>query len=240
MGASATCGSTARAPRFIGGKLYIQVLQRTPVPNDYTHALDGKADRESYLLAIDPQTGKDLWRQVRPTDAVMESQESYATPIPHETKGGAEILVFGGDYLTAHDPDTGKELWRCGGFNPKKGEWMRIVSSPVAWQDMIFATGPKRVPLSAIKGWRPAATSPATHVAWQFAEIPPDVCTPTVYQDKLFVLDGDKQTLTCLDPKTGEKKWSWQSRRAREFQILPNRCGWPHLLPQRARHGGDL
>lgn len=208
------------SPTLFNGKLYVQVLQRTPVPNDYTHALDGKPDRESFLVAIDPATGKDLWKQVRPTDALMESQESYATPIPYEHDGKSEILVLGGDYLTGHDAATGKELWRCGGFNPKKGEWMRIVSSPVTSGDMIFATGPKRVPLSAVKAGGSGDIT-ATHVAWQFTEFPPDVCTPVVYNDKLYVLDGDKQTLTCLDPKTGEKKWSGSLGVRENFKSSP-------------------
>ena len=46
-----------------------------------------------------------------------------------------------------------------------------------------------------------------THIAWTFKEYPTDCVTPLYYQNKLFVLDGDKQMLTCLDPKTGEKKW---------------------------------
>ena len=35
----------------------------------------------------------------------------------------------------------------------------------------------------------------------------PDVCTPAYYNGKLYLLNGDKQTLTCLDPKTGAKVW---------------------------------
>jgi outer membrane protein assembly factor BamB len=208
------------SPTLFKGKLYIQVLQRTPVPNDYTHALDGKPNRDSYLLAIDPKTGKDLWKQVRPTEAIMESQESYGTPIPYEHDGKAEILVLGGDCLTGHGAETGKELWRCGGFNPKKGEWMRIVSSPVTWKDMIYAVGPKKLPLLAIKAGGHGDIT-ATHVAWQFTDFPPDVCTPAVYQDKLFVLDGDKQMLTCLDPKTGEKKWSGNLGVRENFKASP-------------------
>lgn len=208
------------SPALYRGKLYIQVLQRSPVPGDYTHAMDGNKERESYLLAIDAATGKDLWKHVRTTDAKLESMESYSTPIPYEHDGKAEILVFGGDYLTGHDPDTGAELWRCGGFNPKKGEWMRVVTSPVTWKDMIYAVGPKKVPLSAIKAGGKGDIT-ATHVAWQFSDAPPDVCTPVVYQDKLFVLDGDKQSLTCLDPKTGNKIWSGSLGVRENFKASP-------------------
>jgi outer membrane protein assembly factor BamB len=60
-----------------------------------------------------------------------------------------------------------------------------------------------------------------SHVAWRFDEFPPDVCTPAVYQDKLFVLDGDKQMLTCLDPKTGEKKWQGNLGLRENFKASP-------------------
>jgi len=49
-----------------------------------------QGDRESYLLALDPASGKTLWKHVRPTDAEQESQETYATPIPaHRRRQGA-------------------------------------------------------------------------------------------------------------------------------------------------------
>ena len=63
----------ASSPTLFGGKLYVQVLQRdVPVEGR------GFADREneSYLLALDPQTGKTLWRQVRGSEAVAESREA--------------------------------------------------------------------------------------------------------------------------------------------------------------------
>ena len=35
----------------------------------------------------------------------------------------------------------------------------------------------------------------------------PDVCMPAYYNGKVYMLNGDKQVLTCLDPKTGAKIW---------------------------------
>jgi outer membrane protein assembly factor BamB len=182
------------SPMICGGKLYVQVLQRNPRPDDYTHALDEKSERESFLLCLDPQTGKDLWRHVRPTDAADEAQEAYSTPVPCFGKQGTEILVVGGDYLTAHSPDTGAELWRCGGLNDRKEHYWRIVPSP------------KRDPVLAIQdGGKGLVTE--THIAWRFKEFPSDCVTPLFYQQKLFVLDGDRQMMTCLEPQTGAKKW---------------------------------
>ena len=194
------------SPMLCGGKLFVQVLQSNPRPDNYSHALEDKRERKSFLLCLDPQTGKNLWRQVRRTDAISEAQEAYSTPIPYVSKRGAEILVVGADYVTAHSPDSGAELWRCGGLNARHERFWRIVPSAVAADGMIIACGPKRDPVLGIKdGGRGVVTD--THIAWRFNEFPSDCTTPLVYQKRLFVLDGDRLMMTCLEPQTGRKIW---------------------------------
>ena len=71
---------------------------------------------------------------------------------------------------------------------------------------MIIACGPKRDPVLGIRdGGKGLVTD--THIAWKFKEFPSDCVTPLFYQHKLFVLDGDRQMMTCLEPQTGAKKW---------------------------------
>lgn len=196
------------SPLLFDGRLYVQVLQRSPAPRDYPGLAGGAEERESYLLALEPKTGKTLWKAARPSEAKLESQESYATPVPHlGADGKAQLLVAGGDCLTGHDPATGKELWRGYGLNPKRGEWMRIVASPVSAAGVAIAAGPKKEPLLAFHTDKSGDIS-QSGLAWKFDERKtPDVCTPAFYDGKLFVLDGDSKTLTRLDPKSGEKKW---------------------------------
>jgi outer membrane protein assembly factor BamB len=208
------------SPLLFEGRLYLQVLQRTPVPPDYTSALDGKTERESFLLCVDAKTGKTLWRALRPTDAGMESKESYATPMPLVVNEHKELVIVGGDYLTGHSLEDGAELWRCGGFNPKKGDWMRIVSSPVVFKDLAIAAGPKRVPVIAVRSGGTGDVT-ETRTAWKFDEFPPDVCTPVIYGETLHVLDGDKQMLTALNPETGEKKWQVSLGLRENFKASP-------------------
>ena len=74
-------------------RLIMQVLQR-----DVAVRGNGKpTGNESFLLAIDPATGKDLWRHVRPSEAVAESREAFSTPLPFVHNGRAELVVVGGD-----------------------------------------------------------------------------------------------------------------------------------------------
>ena len=191
------------SPLLYRGKLYVQVLQRdVPPKGPSTGPL-----ADSYLLAIDATTGKDLWRHIRPNNAVAESKESYATPMPYENGGHAEILLIGGDCVTAHDPETGNELWRCGGWNPQKIEHWRVVASVVATDGLVFTCPPKKGAIFAIKdGGSGDVTS--TAVAWKNPDITSDAAVPLVYKDHLYVLDGDKKSFYCVEPKTGKVLWS--------------------------------
>ena len=200
------------SPLLFAGKLYVQVLQRTPAPNDYPGL--GKTDagdRESFVLALDPVSGKTLWKHVRPSDSIMESMESYSTPIPHTQGGKTQILIAGGDVLSGHDAETGAELWRGGGINNKKGkgggEWMRIVPSPVSAGEVAVVCGPKQSAMIAFKTDGKGDVTESGK-AWAFDERKtPDCTTPAYHDGKLFVLDGDVQVMTCLDAKSGAKVW---------------------------------
>jgi len=194
------------SPLLFDGRLYVQVLQRKPASGNASSSPEGNNDHDSFLLCIDPQSGKNIWRELRPTEALRESQESYASPIPCAGKDGPEIIMVGGDCTTASSADTGKEIWRCGGLNSRNDSSFRVVPSPVVANGIVIACAPKHEPVFGIKdGGKGLVTD--SRIAWSFREYPSDVVTPLYYEGKLFVLDGDRQMMTCLDPKTGAKKW---------------------------------
>jgi outer membrane protein assembly factor BamB len=185
----------------------VQVLHRNVPIGNWGEPKAGEALADSYLLAVNPADGKNIFRHVRPTDAKAESQESYGTPIPWERPTRTELLITGGDCITGHDPETGAELWRAGGWNPQKiGSW-RLVPSAVTWDGLVYTCPPKG---GQILAWKEGGNGEvtATHQAWKANGLTSDVCVPLVYENYLYVLDGDKKQLACVDPKTGEKKWA--------------------------------
>jgi outer membrane protein assembly factor BamB len=199
------------------GKLYLEVLQRN-VP---VHG-KGKEGAESFILAMDPVTGKELFRQLRPSDAVAESLEAYSTPIPIEQGGRREILITGGDCITGHDPETGKELWRWGTWNPQKiGHW-RLVPSPVAGAGVILACGPKNAPVFAIKAGG-KGTLDDSAIAWQSPtrEVTSDVTTPLFMDNSFFVLAEDKRILTRVEGATGKVQWSIELPGRKKYEASP-------------------
>lgn len=208
------------SPLLWQDRLYVQVLQR-----DVAVSGRGRSDgpNDSYLLAIDPETGKTLWKEVRPSEAVAESRESFATPVPFLHAGRSEILLAGGDCLTGHDAATGKEIWRWGTWNPTRiGHW-RLVPSPVAIRDVILACGPKGAPVFAIKaGGRGVLTE--SEVAWASRDqrvVTADVPTPLGYLGDFFVLSDVRKSLSRVDPVTGRVKWSLDTPGQAKYEASP-------------------
>ena len=206
------------SPLLHGGKLYLQVLQR----DEPVHG-KGKPGGESFLLALDPATGKTLWRHVRPCEAAAESREAFSTPLPFEHNGRKELVILGGDCITGHDPATGKELWRWGTWNPSKiGHW-RLVPSPTAGDGIILASAPKNAPIFAVKAGG-SGTLADSAIAWQGEPkdgLTSDVPTPLFYLGDFFVLSDGKKTLTRVEPKTGKIKWSLTTPGNKKYEASP-------------------
>jgi len=206
------------SPLLYGGKLYLQVLQR----DEPVHGR-GKSKGESYLLAMEPSTGKTLWKVVRPSDAVQESHEAYSTPMPYEYKGRKELLVAGGDCLTGHDPETGRELWRWGTWNPNKISHWRLVPSPVAGEGIILACAPKGDPIYAIKAGGNGKLDDSW-IAWktdQQRELSSDVPTPAFAYGDFFILGDARRKLSRVEPATGKIKWSMDVPGRKKLESSP-------------------
>ncbi len=204
------------SPTLWEGRVFLPILQRDQPANGA-----GKEGAESFLLALDAQTGKEIYRHVRPSDAVMESLESYATAIPREANGRKELLVVGGDVITGHAPDTGKELWRWGTWNEGHREmWWRIVPSAVVGGDVALVCAPKRAPVYAVK-LDGEGDLGDRGLVWRSEgkrnPVSSDVPTPLYYQDKFFVLSDVRGALSRVDPKTGAVEWTTD---------MPGRSPW--------------
>jgi outer membrane protein assembly factor BamB len=194
------------SPLLYKGKLYVVLLQNSS-PGKY-RASNRTGPLSSYLIALDPATGKDLWRHVRRSEATDESLEAYITPVPYEGQGRSQVVVVGGDCLTGHNPDDGEEVWRWS-YNRQHGNMQRLVPSAVPGDGLIYFAEPRGKPLHAI---RPDGTGALTdaHVAWTFKGTTTDAATPLYYKGRVYLLDGDRRVMHCLDAKTGEVKWQGQ------------------------------
>ena len=83
---------------------------------------------ESFVVALDKRTGKELWRVKR------DEIDTWATPLVVEEGGRAHVIVPGMNRLRSYDLETGAILWETAGLT------MNPIPSPVAGDGMVFAT----------------------------------------------------------------------------------------------------
>jgi outer membrane protein assembly factor BamB len=189
-------------PLLFDGRMYVVVLRH---PDQYLGD-DGKS-RDSFILAINPVTGKNIFKQPRQFKVLEETSDSYISPIPFVHNGRKEILVNAAEYLTAHDPATGKEIWRYK-YCLKSIKWGRNIASVVTGGGMVFGARERGNGFYAVNGGATGVVE-EKDVAWTFDGPAPDVSTPLFYRGRVYVLDGSKKKhLTCLDSKSGKVKWN--------------------------------
>jgi outer membrane protein assembly factor BamB len=188
------------SPLLYDGRLYVQ-LMRSPTRR---RGPQGEPV-DALLLALDPATGDDLWQCVRGTSAVGESHEAYVTPAPRDGPTGRQIVLAGGDAVTGHDAATGAEVWRCEYNERRRTNW-RVIPTPASDEERVFVSMPRGSSFVAFTPGGPADAL-ADRTVWTMQSNAPDVCSPLLYGGRLYVLDGDRHVLTCLNPETGDQIW---------------------------------
>ena len=104
------------------------------------------SDTAPYMLAVDKNTGKVIWKTERP-----ETTRSYVTPAVFQPKDGPlEVIVPSAYFLASYSADTGKKLWWVNG-----GGW-QTKSTPIIHGDMIYSNSWKEAARSRRMGFRPS------------------------------------------------------------------------------------
>jgi outer membrane protein assembly factor BamB len=223
-GAFATQWTYGSSPLLDGGKLYIQVLQHNE-PFEFQGFSKGSPgkDMSSYILALDPATGKDVWKMIRPSQAQIESLDGFSSPIMTDYQGKRVMMITGGDTLTLHDAADGKEYARIATWNkPGDGynKFFRLVPSPAVGDGIALVCAPKNSPVFAM-----SLDSKGNDVAPLWTSDPKvvtsDVSTPAFYEGKFYILDSGRRTISCVEPKTGKVIWTGETGSKSKFESSP-------------------
>lgn len=88
-------------------------------------------DQQAFLIAVDKDSGKKLWRVERP-----EMVHSFSTPILYRNPSGHTELVVPGSYqMNSYDVATGELIWWMRGFT------YQVKSTPVMNGDTLYFNG---------------------------------------------------------------------------------------------------
>lgn len=156
----------------------------------------------SFILALDKQTGRELWRTPR------TARVGWNSPIAVRVEKHDEIIFSGQKRVQAYDPETGKELWSA------RGNTTETIPTPVVGHNLIFCSSGRAGPTLAIRGGGSGDITD-THIVWRTPKGSPFVPSPILDGDYLYIVNDMAATATCFEAQTGKLMWKGRLGRAR-------------------------
>ncbi len=154
------------------------------------------AEGDSYLLAVDKQTGKDVWRTPRKS----KPKGGWSTPIVIEANDRQELVLNGEFGVESYDPASGKLHWNCRGFNG------RGTPTPAWGNGMLYVVNGKSGDVYSVK---PGGSGDVTdsQMAWHTQRRGGrDLPSPVLARDVMVVISMGG-IVTGYDALSGEELW---------------------------------
>ncbi|MFT4556817.1 MAG: outer membrane protein assembly factor BamB family protein [Planctomycetales bacterium] len=152
-------------------------------------------EEESFIVALNKSTGKELWRKSR------KEVTSWATPIIVEHEGKQQVIVCGTSRVRGYDLASGNVLWECGGLSAN------IVATPVYSDGIVIAGSSyeKKAMLAIRLAGSTGDITDSEQVIWSRRRGTPYVPSPLLYDGALYFHAHYQSVLTRLNAKTGEE-----------------------------------
>ncbi len=147
---------------------------------------------DSFLLALDRNTGKEIWRVAR------DERSSWSQPVMLSHNGRKQLVVSATNRVRAYDPVTGKVIWECGGLGSN------VIPAPVASGGVVHVMSGHRNPFAmAIRLGREGDLTGTDAVVWTNDRGNSYTASPVLYDNKLYFIT-DNGLLNCFNALTGE------------------------------------
>ncbi len=173
---------------------------------------------QQFFVALNKETGETRWKTDRNvgTDWAAtlrakgmkadgkpnDNKKSFATATLIEVDGQRQLIAPAAEATISYAPETGKELWRVlhpGGFN--------VAARPIHANGMVyvFTSGLNRL----LMGIRPDGMGNVTdtNVAWCTTRGTPNIPSPVIVDDVLFMVTDKGGIARSLDARTGNEIW---------------------------------
>lgn len=164
----------------------------SPALFEHTLVINWDHEGSSFIVALDKDSGQELWRQPR------EEKTSWATPLIVAQDGKAQVITDASSKIRSYDLATGKLIWECRGLTAN------VIPSPVAAEGMVYCmSGFRGNALLAIRLGRAGDLTGTDAIAWTHNRSTPYVPSPLLYDDKLYFFAVNNGMLSCCEAKTG-------------------------------------
>lgn len=168
-----------------------------PVVFENTVIVNGDHDGDAYIVALDRETGKTIWKTPR-----ENRTRSYCTPIIRDIGGRTQMILSGSKCVASYDPRTGSRHWIL------DGPTEQFVASPVENKGLIFITGgfPDKH-LIAIDPSGSNVITESSHVKWHHLNKGVSYVPSPVAANDYFFCVADGGVAGCYDAISGDIKW---------------------------------
>lgn len=164
----------------------------TPALHGNTLVVNWDHEGESFIIALDKNTGKTLWKKSR------EERTAWSTPLIVEHGGKYQVVTSATEKIRSYDLGTGELLWECGGMT------RNAIPSPVAGHGMVYClSGFRGSALLAIRLGKTGDLTNSDAIAWKHDRSTPYVPSPLLYDDRLYFLASNNGRLSLFNAKTG-------------------------------------
>lgn len=151
---------------------------------------------DSFIVALDKKTGRELWRKQR------DERTSWSSPLLVEHGGRTQVITSATNRVRSYDAASGGLLWETSGMT------QNTIPTPVHSDGVVFLTSGFRgnallaVRLAEARGDISASSGA---IAWKLDRDTPYTPSPLLYGGELYMLKGNNGLLSCLDARTGER-----------------------------------
>ena len=182
-------------------------------------ALDGNTllvlldhEGESFLIALDKNTGRERWRTPR------DGRTNWSGPYVTSHNGRKQVIISASRAVVSYDLETGKEIWRSRGLG------QNTIPAPVAADGVAIVMSGFRDPnLMAIRLGREGDLTGSDAVLWQNQRGNSYTASPVLHQGKLYMIT-DSGLVSCLDVATGKASYQ-QVRLPRPYNFKASPVG---------------
>ena len=166
-----------------------------------------------YIVALDKTDGSLIWKADKPSEPyeplTVIGRKAYQTPLIMKVKGKDLLISNGSAVCVAYDPNNGKELWRVVDGAES------TIAMPVTENGILYWYSGYQVDnegkYANILAVNPDGTGDitSTNILWKKRDplASNQMLTPLI-KDGLIYSVSTRNTLFCIDAKTGTSVWS--------------------------------
>lgn len=157
---------------------------------------DQQSKTGSFVVALDKNTGKELWKTPR------KEKVGWGSPIAISVDGKDQIIVSSQDRVYAYDPKDGSPIWSCG------GNLYEVTPTPVVGHGLLFCCSGRVGPTLAIRPDGKGDITKSDKLVWKVGAGSPFIPSPILVGDLLYTVNDVNSVIRCFDAKTGKMHWS--------------------------------